>query len=107
MIAGSMAENVHQAAAELAEFTDTASTSQTAAVRESLLEACGVFKNFLIQIQGVRRQLACTARETGGLLGTARHLRENIAPLTHIAFHFRLEASRLSPKDSAFRREGL
>jgi hypothetical protein len=32
---------------------------------------------------------------------TARHLQENIAPLTHIAFHFRLEASRLSPKDSA------
>jgi len=95
-----MAENVHQATARLAEFTDTASTSQTAAVRESLLEACGVFKNFLIQIQGVRRQLACTARETGGLLGTARHLRENIAPLTHIAFHFRLEASRLSSQDS-------
>ncbi len=95
-----MAENVHQAAARLAEFTDTASTSQTAAVRESLLEACGVFKNFLIQIQGVRRQLACTARETGGLLGTARHLGENIAPLTHIAFHFRLEASRLSSQES-------
>lgn len=95
-----MAENVHQAAARLAEFTDTASTSQTAAVRESLLEACGVFKNFLIQIQGVRRQFACTARETGGLLGTARRLRENIAPLTHIAFHFRLEASRLSSQDS-------
>jgi hypothetical protein len=95
-----MAENVHQATARLAEFTDAASTSQTAAVRESLLEACRVFKNFLIQVQGVRRKLACTAQETGGLLDTARYLRDNIAPLTHIAFHFRLEASRLPSEDS-------
>lgn len=96
-----MAENVQKATTRLAELTEAANGSQTAVIRKSLLEGCGVFKNFLIQIQEVRRQLACTAHETGGLLGTSNHLQENIAPLTHIAFHFRLEASRLSPEDSA------
>jgi hypothetical protein len=94
-----MAENVQKETARLSEFTNAASGSQTAVIRESLLEACGVFKAFLIKIEGGRRQLAATSHETGGLLATARHLQENIAPLTHIAFHFRLEASRLSPTD--------
>jgi hypothetical protein len=96
----SMAENVQKATARLAELTDAASANQNA-LRNSLLEGCGVFKKFLIQIQEARRQLAHTAHETGQLLSTSNHLQENIAPLTHIAFHFRLQAARLSPKDSA------
>jgi hypothetical protein len=96
----SMAENVQKATAQLSEHTSAASANQNV-IRQWMLEACAVFKKFLLQIQEVRRQLAGTAHETGGLLGTARHLQENIAPLAHIAFHFRLEASQLSPKDSA------
>jgi hypothetical protein len=96
----SMAENVQKATAQLSEHTAAASGSQNV-IRESMLEGCAVFKKFLLEIQEVRLQLASTAHQTGGLLGTARHLQENIAPLTHIAFHFRLEASRLSPQDSA------
>lgn len=96
----SMAENVQKATAELKEHTAAAGESQNA-IRESMLEGCAVFKKFLLEIQEVRRQLADTAHQTGALLGTARRLQENIAPLTHIAFHFRLEASRLSPKNSA------
>jgi hypothetical protein len=96
----SMAENVQKATAELKEHTAASGESQNA-IRESMLEGCAVFKKFLLEIQEVRRQLADTAHQTGALLGTARHLQENIAPLTHIAFHFRLEASRLSSKDSA------
>ncbi len=96
----SMAENVQKATAELKEHTAASGDSQNA-IRESMLEGCAVFKKFLLEIQEVRRQLADTAHQTGALLGTARHLQENIAPLTHIAFHFRLEASRLSPKDSS------
>ena len=96
----SMAENVQKATAQLSEHTAAASGSQNV-IRESMLEGCAVFKKFLLEIQEVRLQLASTTHQTGGLLGTARHLQENIAPLAHIAFHFRLEASRLSPKDSA------
>jgi hypothetical protein len=96
----SMAENVQKATSRLAELGDAASAHQNV-LRDSLLEGCGVFQNFLIQIHEARRQLAHTARETGGLLSTSTHLQENIAPLTHIAFHFRLQAARLSPKDSA------
>jgi hypothetical protein len=96
----SMAENVQKATAQLSEHTSAASANQNV-IRQSMLEACAVFKKFLLQIQEVRRQLAGTAHQTGGLLGTARRLQENLAPLTHIAFHFSLEASRLSPTDSA------
>ena len=96
----SMAEKVQKATARLSELTDAASANQNA-LRDSLLEGCGVFKKFLVQIQEVRRELARTAQETGGLLGTSNRLQENIAPLKYIAFHFRLEASRLSPKDNA------
>jgi hypothetical protein len=96
----SMAENVQKATVQLSEHTAAASESQNL-IRQSMLEGCAVFKKFLLEIQGVRLQLAGTTQQTGGLLGTARHLQENIAPLTHIAFHFSLEASRLSPADSA------
>ncbi|MGB8918768.1 MAG: hypothetical protein WCC89_18080 [Candidatus Sulfotelmatobacter sp.] len=96
----SMAEKVQKATARLSELTDAASANQNV-LRDSLLEGCGVFKKFLVQIQEVRRDLARTAQETGGLLGTSNRLQENIAPLKYIAFHFRLEASRLSPKDNA------
>ncbi len=94
-----MAENVQKATAQLSGHTAAASERQNV-IRQSMLQGCAVFKKFLLEIQEVRSQLAGTARQTGGLLDTARHLQENIAPLTHIAFHFRLEASRLPPKDS-------
>ena len=101
----SMAENVQKATVQLSEQTAAATVSQNV-IRQSMLEGCAAFRKFLLQIQEVRGQLAGTAHQTGGLVGTARHLRENIAPLTHIAFHFRLEACRLSLKDSVSVLEG-
>jgi hypothetical protein len=96
----SMAETVQQATAKLSEHTAAASANQDL-IRQSMLGGCVVFKNFLLRVQENRRQLACTTKEAGELLATSRHLQENIAPLNHIAFHFRLEASRLSPDDGA------
>ena len=102
----SMAENVQKATAQLSEHTAVASANHNV-IRQSMLEACAVFKKFLLEIQEARRQLAGTAHKTGGLLGTARRLQENIAPLTHIAFHFRLEASRTFSQRQRFRSEGV
>jgi hypothetical protein len=96
-----MAENVQKATSRLTELTGAASGSQAAAVRQSMLDGCGVLRKSLNQIQEVRRQLASAMRETEELVGTASHLLENLAPLRYIAFHFRLEGSRLSPEDSA------
>jgi len=96
-----MAENVQKATARLAELTGAASGSQTMAIRESMLDGCGVFRKFLHQIQAVSRQLASAAQETEGVLGTSNHLQEDLVPLKHIAFHFRLEGSRLSAEDNA------
>jgi hypothetical protein len=95
-----MAENVQQATARLAELTGVASGSQTIAIRESMLDGCGVFRNFLHQIQAVSRQLASVAQATEGVLDTSNHLLKDLVPLKHIAFHFRLEGSRLSPEDN-------
>ena len=97
-----MAENVHKATAQLNEFTDDALSSQTAIIQDSLLDACAVFKAFLGQVQEARGQLGATARQTRELLGTAQQLEKNIAPLKHLAFHFRLEASRLSDQEGSF-----
>lgn len=96
-----MTENVQKATARLGEFTDEAMSNQTAIIREALLDACGVFKNFLVQIQEVRCQLARTTQQTGELLVTAEQLQKSISPLKHIAFHFLLEASRLPPREAA------
>jgi len=96
----SMAENVQRATARLAELGGAASGTQNV-LRQSMLDGCGVLRNSLNQIQAVSRQLACAGKETEELLATSNHLQENLAPLRHIAFHFRLEGSRLSPDDSA------
>jgi hypothetical protein len=97
----SMAENVQKASARLAELTGAASGGQTMAIRQSMLDGCGVFRTFLHEIQSVSRQLASAAQETEGLIVTSNQLQADLVPLKHIAFHFRLEGSRLSPQDNA------
>jgi hypothetical protein len=96
-----VAENVQKATARLAELTGVESDSETVAIRESMLEGCKVFRKFLDHIQVVSRQLDLAAQETRAVLVTSNHLREDLAPLNHIAFHFRLESCRLSPEDTA------
>jgi hypothetical protein len=96
-----MAENVQKATARLAELTGAASGTQTVAIRESMLDGCGVFRNFLQQIEAVSRQLASAAQATESVLDTSNLLLKDLVPLKHIAFHFRLEGSRLSPEDNA------
>ena len=59
------------------------------------------FRTFLNQIENASRGLASAEKETKELLGMANQLHTNLAPLQHIAFHFRLEASHLSAKDSS------
>jgi hypothetical protein len=95
-----MAENMQKATAQLAD-TGEESGSQIAAIRESMLEGCAVFRKFMTQLQDAKGQLAGAAQETKQLLASANRLREVLVPLKHIAFHFRLEGSRLSAKDSA------
>lgn len=96
----SMADNVQKATTRLAEHTRAASASQNA-LRQSMLEGFEVFRTFMDQIQGVSGELAATAQKTKELLSTANQLQEILAPLKHIAFHFRLEGSRLSTEDEA------
>jgi hypothetical protein len=84
----SMAENVQKATARLAELTGAASGSETLAIRDSMLEGCGVFRKFLDQIQVVSHQLDLATRETRGVLVTSNRLREDLGPLQHIAFIF-------------------
>ena len=95
-----MAENVQKATGRVAELTEAASGNE-AAIRLSMLQGCEVFRKFLDQIQGSSRHMTSAAKETRELLGSANQLCEKLAPLQHIAFHFRLEASRLSAEDSA------
>ena len=97
----SMAENVQKATARLAELTGAASGSETLAIRDSMLEGCGVFRKFLDQIQVVSHQLDLATQETRGVLVTSNRLREDLGPLKHIAFHFRLESCHLSAEDTA------
>lgn len=95
-----MAESVQKAGSRLAESTKEAQDGRKV-MRESMLEGCRIFKTFLNQIADASRGLASAEKETKELLGMANQLQTNLAPLQHIAFHFRLEASHLSPKDSA------
>ena len=94
-----MAESVQKAGSRLAESTKEAQEGRKV-MRESMLEGCRIFKTFLNQIEDARRGLASAEKETKVLLGMANQLQTNLAPLQHIAFHFRLEASHLSAKDS-------
>src|ERR1700761_3094208 len=95
-----MAENVQQAGSRLAESTRDAQAGRNI-VREAWLEGCRVFRGFLVQIEQSSRGLAAAEKESSTLLGIAHQLQTNLAPLQHIAFHFRLEASHLPPQDSA------
>jgi len=95
-----MAESVQEAGSRLAESTKEAHDGRKA-VRESMLEGCRILRTFLNQIEDASHGLASAEKETRELLGMANQLQTNLAPLQHIAFHFRLEASHLSAKDSA------
>jgi hypothetical protein len=95
-----MAESVQKAGSRLAESTREAQDGRKV-VRESMLEGCRIFKTILNQIEDASRGLASAEKETRELLGMANQLQTNLAPLQHIAFHFRLEASHLSAKDSS------
>ena len=95
-----MAESVQKAGSRLAESTKEAQDGRNV-LRESMLEGCRIFRTFLSQIEDASRGLASAEKETQELLGMANKLQTNLAPLQHIAFHFRLEASHLSASDSA------
>jgi len=95
-----MAESVQKAGSRLAESTKEAQDGRKV-LRESMLEGCRIFRTFLNQIEDASRGLASAQKETQELLGMANKLQTNLAPLQHIAFHFRLEASHLSSTDSA------
>jgi hypothetical protein len=95
-----MAESVQKAGSRLAESTKEAQEGRNV-VRESMLEGCRIFRTFLSQIEDASHRLVTAEKETNELLGMANQLQTNLAPLQHIAFHFRLEASHLSAKDSA------
>jgi len=96
-----MAENVQNKTVQLSEHTAAASGSQNI-VRQSMLEGCAVFRKSLQQIQDVSRRLASSAQETTALLAISNDLQKSLVPLKYIAFHFRLEGSRLPSEDSAF-----
>ena len=97
----SMADTVQKATAHLAELSGADSSSETVAIRDSMLEGCRMFREFLDQIQVVGGQLALAEEETKGVLRTSNLSREDLVPLTHIAFHLRLESCRLSPEYSS------
>jgi hypothetical protein len=96
----SMAESVQNAGVRLAENTSAAQDSRNI-LREAMLGGCRIFRTFLSQIEDASCRLALAEQETKELLGMTNQLQTNLAPLEHIAFHFRLEASQLSAKDSA------
>jgi hypothetical protein len=97
----SMAETVQKATARLAELSGAESDCETVAIRDSMLVGCRMFREFLEQILVVGGQLALAAEETKGVLRTSNLSREDLVPLTHIAFHLRLESCRLSPEYAA------
>jgi hypothetical protein len=97
----SMAESVQKANAYLAGLSTIESDSESLAIRSSMLEGCKVFRGFLEQIQMVGNDLDLISQETKGVLRTSNLLLEDLIPLTHIAFHLRLESCRLAPEYAA------
>jgi hypothetical protein len=96
-----LAENVQSATVRLSEVTEAAGVSQ-AAIHQSMLEGCGVLAKSVQHIQVVSRQLTSNARETQRLLEISNNLQEKLAQLRYLAFHFRLEGSRLSSDEGSF-----
>jgi hypothetical protein len=95
-----MAESIQKAGSRLEDHAEAAQAGRNV-LRESMLEGCGIFKAFMVQTEDAGRQLASAAQEANELLGMANQLQALLFPLQHIAFHFRIEASRLSAQDSA------
>jgi hypothetical protein len=96
----SMAESIQKAGARLEDHAEAARAGRNV-LRESMLEGCRIFRAFIVQAEDAGRQLTSAAQETRELLGMANQLQAILLPLEHIAFHFRIEASRLSAQDSA------
>jgi hypothetical protein len=94
----SMAESVQKANAHLSELSSVESDRESLAIRSSMLDGCTVFHKFLDQIQAIGHELEAVSQETKGVLRTSNLLLEDLVPLTHIAFHLRLESCRLSPE---------
>jgi hypothetical protein len=67
-----------------------------------MLEGCEVLAKSIHHIQVVNGQLTSNASETQRLLEVSNDLQEKLAQLRYLAFHFRLEGSRLSPAESSF-----
>jgi hypothetical protein len=97
----SMAESVQKANAHLAGLSTAESDSESLAIRNSMLDGCRVFREFLEQIKVVGHELDLISQETKGVLRTSNLLLEDLVPLTHIAFHLRLESCRLAPEYAA------
>jgi hypothetical protein len=97
----SMAERVQKANAHLAGLSTVESDSEGLAIRNSMLEGCGVFQKFLEQIHVMGKELELISQETKSVLRTSSLLLEDLIPLTHIAFHLRLESCRLAPEYAA------
>jgi hypothetical protein len=95
-----MAENVKKATIRLAENTE-ATGNRHEVLKESMVAGCEGFRTFMVQIQEVSGKIALAARETREVLGASNQLQDILAPLKHMAFHFRMEAARLPPGDSA------
>jgi hypothetical protein len=97
---GDMEQNVRTATARVADSSQGSSENQAAAIRESMLKGCEVFRQFLGQIDDVGSQLESAARETEALLGISRNLQKALGPFTYIAIQMRLEGARLSPENN-------
>ena len=97
----SMAESVQKANAQLAGLSTAESEMESLAIRNSMLEGCRVFREFLEQIQVVGGELDLVSQETKEVLRTSNLLLEDLIPLTHIAFHLRVESCRLAPEYAA------
>jgi hypothetical protein len=97
----SMAESVQKANAQLAGLSTAESERESLAIRNSMLEGCRVFREFLEQIQVVGGELDLVSEETKEVLRTSNLLLEDLIPLTHIAFHLRVESCRLAPEYAA------
>jgi len=97
----SMAESVQKANAQLAGLSTAESEMESLAIRNSMLEGCRVFREFLEQVQVVGGELDLVSQETKEVLRTSNLLLEDLIPLTHIAFHLRVESCRLAPEYAA------
>jgi hypothetical protein len=95
------AEEVVASSKAIGALIESATGSESAEIREAMAEGCEVFTGFLDFIRGVSQSLARLSQKTRGLLEASGERQEILTPLKHIAFHFRLEGSRLSAGENA------